>query len=87
MDNLIVCWARLVSIVTEEGALVRPIILSVVRVLMNMQSLESFLTRGQSAVFENRRNFKLAESYWPFFLASLLQYGKTLEDFQVWSSI
>ena len=25
MDNMIVCWARLVSIVTEEGALVRPI--------------------------------------------------------------
>ena len=36
MDSLVVCWARLVSIVTEEGALVRLIILSVVTVLMNM---------------------------------------------------
>ncbi|PVH83750.1 hypothetical protein DL98DRAFT_569489 [Cadophora sp. DSE1049] len=66
MHNLVVCWARLISIITEEGAL----------------SLESFLTRGQYAVFENRQTYKIADAYWPLFLASLLQNGKMLGDFQ-----
>ncbi|KAG4442828.1 hypothetical protein IFR05_001709 [Cadophora sp. M221] len=66
MNSLVECWARLVSIITEEGAM----------------PLESFLTRGQYAVFENRRTCKIAESYWPLFLASLLKNGKTLGDFQ-----
>ncbi|KAK0117155.1 hypothetical protein ONS96_012989 [Cadophora gregata f. sp. sojae] len=67
LDNLVVCWARLVSIVTEEGAL----------------PLESFLTRGEYSVFENRRTSKIADTYWPLFLVSLLRNGKTLKDFQV----
>ncbi|KAL5324009.1 hypothetical protein ACEPPN_008552 [Leptodophora sp. 'Broadleaf-Isolate-01'] len=66
MNSLVECWARLVSIITEEGAM----------------PLEPFLTRGQYAVFENRRTCKIAESYWPLFLASLLKHGKTLGDFQ-----
>lgn len=67
MNNLVVCWARLVSIVTEEGAL----------------PVESFLTRGQQAVFENRRTYKIADKYWPLFLANLLKNEKTLGDFQI----
>ncbi|KAL2073557.1 hypothetical protein VTL71DRAFT_10883 [Oculimacula yallundae] len=67
MSNLVDCWARLVAMVTEEGAM----------------SLESFITRGPYSVFEDRRGNKSAQSYWPLFLASLLKNGKKLSDFQV----
>ncbi|KAH7357005.1 Mus7/MMS22 family-domain-containing protein [Rhexocercosporidium sp. MPI-PUGE-AT-0058] len=67
MSSLVECWARLVAIVTEEGAM----------------PLEPFLTRGQFAVFENRRTCRIAKTNWPLFLASLLKDGKTLRDFQV----
>ncbi|EKD12784.1 uncharacterized protein L3040_006936 [Drepanopeziza brunnea f. sp. 'multigermtubi'] len=71
MTRLVTCWARVISLVSEGGGI----------------PLESFLTRGQYAVFENRRTCKIAELYWPLFLASLLIHGKTLSDLQLPSFI
>ncbi|CZT01917.1 uncharacterized protein RAG0_09305 [Rhynchosporium agropyri] len=67
MSTIVDCWARLVAIITEEGAM----------------SLESFITRGRYSVFENRRTHKSADAYWPLFLAKLLKNGKKLDDFRV----
>ncbi|PBP15589.1 Mus7/MMS22 family protein [Diplocarpon rosae] len=67
VTSLVTCWARIVSLVSEEGAI----------------PLEAFLIRGQHAVFENRQFFKAAKSLWPLFLATLLRNGKTLSDFRI----
>lgn len=36
---------------------------------------------GHQAVFENRPTFKLANEYWPLFLAKIIEYRKTLDGF------
>lgn len=38
---------------------------------------------GKNAAFDSRHSFKVANENWPLFLAKLVQYGKTLDDFQV----
>ncbi|OWP02344.1 hypothetical protein B2J93_3132 [Marssonina coronariae] len=67
LTSLVTCWARIVSVVSEEGAI----------------PLEAFLVRGRYAVFENRLSHQVANSLWPLFLVTLLKNGKTMSDFRI----
>ncbi|RKF61516.1 putative mus7 mms22 family protein [Erysiphe neolycopersici] len=64
--RLIDCWGRLISTVTQNEA----------------QKFQSNLILEADTVFENRKSCSFVNHYWPLFIAKLLYYGKSLDEFK-----
>ncbi|TQS36707.1 hypothetical protein Golomagni_02836 [Golovinomyces magnicellulatus] len=70
ITQLVDCWSRLISIITEND----------VNVGRKFQS--NFISDAKT-VFNNRHICSSLNYYWPLFLAKLLQNGKSLDDFKL----
>ncbi|KAI1005019.1 hypothetical protein K3495_g3198 [Podosphaera aphanis] len=66
IGRLINCWTRFICTVTENDS----------------KKFQSILQTDSIETFQNRRILKFDQHYWPLFLANLLQYGKSLDDFK-----
>ncbi|RKF56176.1 putative mus7 mms22 family protein [Golovinomyces cichoracearum] len=65
--QLVDCWGRLISIITEN----------------DFFKFQSNFISDSKTVFDNRHICSTVNYYWQLFLAKLLQYGKLLDDFKV----